>query len=249
MKKLLLLSLVIALPVFAAEEACLTKWGYEPSNGPDRWAQLDSAWAACDGKQQSPVDLGKAEKRDFAVLIDFQDAPLIVQNTGHDLKVPVGAGLVVTNRSEGTLQQFHFHVKSEHRMNDVQAEGELHLVSETKDKKLIVIAVLIDEGKEENAALKAILALRPETDCTSRKQLTPNFNPMRLLPPKPPTGERPIFMYDGSLTTPACSEIVTFIVLRDHISATRAQLDQLKVHHENARPTQPLGTRTVWKNF
>ena len=243
-KLLLLLSLVITMPLFAGDGACPASWGYESGNGPDRWAQMETAWAACDGKQQSPVDLGNAQKSDLSSLkFDFKDAPLILQNTGHDLKVPVGNGTVRFAR-EASLQQFHFHVKSEHRMNGAQAEGELHLVSETTDKNLIVIGVLIDEGPE-NAALKTILALRPDADCTSRKALTPNFNPMQLLPPS----TKEFFMYSGSLTTPACDEIVTWIVLRDHITASRAQLDALKVHHENARPPQPLGTRIVWKNF
>ena len=246
MKKLLLLlvPLVIAAPIFAAESACPASWGYESGNGPDRWAQMETAWGACDGKSQSPVDLGTAQKSDLSSLkFDFKDAPLILQNTGHDLKVPVGSGTVRFGQ-EAKLQQFHFHVKSEHRMNGAQAEAELHLVSETSEKTLIVVGVLIDEGPE-NEALKALLALRPDTDCTSRKQLTPNFNPMRLLP----ASTKDFFMYSGSLTTPACDEIVTWIVLRDHITASRAQLDALKVHHENARPVQPLGTRTVWKNF
>ncbi len=247
MKKLLLLvvSLVIALPIFAGEGACPASWGYESSNGPDRWAQMETAWAACDGKTQSPVDLGKAQKADLPLLTPgFNDAPLILQNTGHDLKVPVGNGTVRFGTREARLQQFHFHVKSEHTMNGAQSDAEIHIVSETADKKLIVIGVFIDEGPE-NEALKTLLALRPDTDCTSRKALTPNFNAMRLLP----QSTKSFFSYGGSLTTPACDEIVTWIVLRDHITASRAQLDALKVHHENARPPQPLGLRVVQKNF
>ena len=115
MKTFLLLSF-IALPVFAGERACPASWGYESSNGPDRWAQLETEWAACDGQRQSPVDLGNAEKSDLASLkFDFKDAPLIVQNTAHDLKVPVGNGTVRFGQ-EAKLQQFHFHVKSEHTM-------------------------------------------------------------------------------------------------------------------------------------
>jgi carbonic anhydrase len=129
-------------------------------------------------------------------------------------------------------------------MNGAQSEAEIHIVSETDDKKLIVIGVFIDEGPE-NAALKTLLALRPDADCTSRKALTPNFNVMRLLPPSTTA----FFNYSGSLTTPACDEIATWIVMRDHITASRAQLDALKVHHENARPPQPLGGRVVQKNF
>jgi carbonic anhydrase len=44
--------------------------------------------------------------------------------------------------------------------------------------------------------------------------------------------------YVGSLTTPACSEGVTFILMNDGITANQAQLEYLKIGAGNIRPPQ-----------
>jgi carbonic anhydrase len=50
----------------------------------------------------------------------------------------------------------------------------------------------------------------------------------------------------GSLTTPPCSEAVTWYVLRTPISSSRAQIDRFaEIYLTNARPVQPLHRRVV----
>ena len=54
------------------------------------------------------------------------------------------------------------------------------------------------------------------------------------------------YSYIGSFTTPPCTENVEWIVLRDPIKASRAQLEAFaaRLHHNN-RPVQPLHDRKV----
>jgi carbonic anhydrase len=234
--------LLVATSAFAD---CPAKWGYDASNGPDRWGQMDAEWAACDaGLQQSPIDLGSAKKGTVpALAIAYNEAPLVVQNTSHEIKVPAATGTIHFGAEEAALVQYHFHVHSEHAIDGHHAAAELHLVHKMKSGKLIVIGVLIDRGAE-NPALTSIVALRPNDYCTSRKA-NANFNPKRLLP----SNILEFYSYSGSLTTPACSEGVTWIVMRAHITASEAQINALQTEHENARPLQPLAGRHVVKNF
>jgi carbonic anhydrase len=52
--------------------------------------------------------------------------------------------------------------------------------------------------------------------------------------------------YDGSLTTPPCSEGIRWHVLDTPIEASDTQIAAFaEIIGENARPTQPLGERTV----
>lgn len=224
---------------------CPAKWGYDATTGPDRWGQMDADWGACDsGKQQSPVDLKPATKGPLPALqISYGDGPLVVQNTSHEIKVPAATGTIHFGTEEAMLLQYHFHVHSEHAVDGHLAAAELHLVHKTKGGKLIVIGVLIDRGKE-NAALNSLLGLRPADGCSSHKA-NANFNPHHLLP----SNVHDFYSYPGSLTTPACTEGVTWIVLRAHITASEEQISALEVEHENARPLQPLGGRSVVKNF
>jgi len=39
-----------------------TPWTYEGPRGSDHWAELDSQYAACSGKEQSPIDIQDTQK-------------------------------------------------------------------------------------------------------------------------------------------------------------------------------------------
>src|SRR5438105_10544890 len=106
---------IVAVILLAAAPAiadCPAKWGYEAGNGPDRWGQMEAEWSACDvGRQQSPIDLKSAKKGVLPPLqITYADAPLVVQNTSHEIKLPVANGTIRFGTQEATLVQYHFHV-------------------------------------------------------------------------------------------------------------------------------------------
>lgn len=68
-------------------------WGYEPHNGPARWAALDPAFSVCaSGREQSPIELTGARRADLSpVCFDYRRTRVAVENTGHvphDVPVP-----------------------------------------------------------------------------------------------------------------------------------------------------------------
>jgi carbonic anhydrase len=53
-------------------------------------------------------------------------------------------------------------------------------------------------------------------------------------------------MFEGSLTTPPCSEGVTWLVLANPKEVSKAQVDRFgKIYNSNARPVQPHNGRTI----
>ena len=59
---------------------------------------------------------------------------------------------------------------------------------------------------------------------------------------------RKYFTYQGSLTTPPCSSIVTWIVLENWATLSAAQFERFNgILGNNFRPQQPLAGRTVQK--
>ena len=67
------------------------------------------------------------------------------------------------------------------------------------------------------------------------------MNATDLLPPSFAS-----FRYSGSLTTPPCSEDVSWFVLQTPIEASNEQIEHFrKIYYGNNRPTQPLNDRTV----
>ena len=55
------------------------------------------------------------------------------------------------------------------------------------------------------------------------------------------------YRFSGSLTTPPCSEGVRWLVMKEPVQASQAQIDAFKavMHHPNNRPVQPLNGRLV----
>jgi carbonic anhydrase len=54
------------------------------------------------------------------------------------------------------------------------------------------------------------------------------------------------YRYDGSLTTPPCSEGVQWIVAADLYEISEQQMAEIVAHlHNNFRPVQALGSRKI----
>jgi carbonic anhydrase len=65
------------------------------------------------------------------------------------------------------------------------------------------------------------------------------FNPANLLP-----REYEFYSYEGSLTTPPCTEGVRFFILKSQVNIAREQVDKFPFKL-NARPVQPQNGRAI----
>jgi len=116
----------------------------------------------------------------------------------------------------------------------------MHVVHKGKDGKLGVIGVLFEVG-DENAALQKVWAHLSEATSTPRKISGATVSAADLLPT-----DQTRYSYSGSLTTPPCSEDVTWLVMATPLKLSKAQLDAFQALYKgNNRPTQPLNGRTV----
>ena len=72
--------------------------------------------------------------------------------------------------------------------------------------------------------------------------MSSDLNPEGLMPPLDGTA----FRYDGSLTTPPCTEGVTWTVYKQPVTLSASQIEDLtSVYSDNARPVQPIGDRVI----
>lgn len=217
-------------------------WGYTGSNGPDNWGQLSKAYTLCSsGTEQSPINLTKTAVPTASLTLNYQATPLTIKNNGRTIRVECAAGS--TMQLDGItfeLQQFHFHTPSEHLENGRSAAMEVHLVHKNPDTQaLAVLGVFFKEG-DRNEALQSIWSQMPQR-AGVQKTVGSTFNAASLLP----ANRNEFYQYRGSLTTPPCSEAVTWIVMKEAVTASPQQVDQfVQAIGANARPVQPLNQRS-----
>lgn len=205
------------------------------------WGELDEQYAACGtGERQSPVDLTGAEDGDLAdPVLDYRPFELTVTDTGHSVQVGYDTGSTLTlDETAYDLVQVHFHAPSEHTVDGRPAAAEIHLVHGDHDGPFVVLGVLVEEGATE-PAMDDVLAHLPSGEGDTDAGLA--FDATDLLP-----GSLGTFRYDGSLTTPPCTEDVTWLVLAEPVTWSADQLASLEARYDrNARAVQDLHDRPL----
>jgi carbonic anhydrase len=219
-----------------------THWSYEGELGPANWAKINDDWAKCGtGNRQSPIDLRDGMKVELEqIVFDYKPSSFSVVDNGHTIQVTMTGGNYITimNRSYELLQ-FHFHRPSEERINGKGFEMVVHLVHRDAEGKLAVVAVLLERGKAQNVIQTVWNNLPLEKNDTITPSVVLDVN--ELLPAK-----RDYFTYMGSLTTPPCSEGVLWLVMKQPMQASPAQMALFsRLYPLNARPIQASSGRII----
>jgi carbonic anhydrase len=139
------------------------------------------------------------------------------------------------------LVQFHLHSPSENQWHGRSFPMEIHFVHQSSDGQLVVMGVFVNAGKQ-NTTFQQLMDHLPQSQGTSFLISGVSVNPANLLPT-----QRDYYEFDGSLTTPPCTEGVHWIVMAEPITASPAQINSLRnaAGGANARPVQPLHHRTI----
>jgi len=219
-----------------------THWDYEGEMGPEYWGELVAEFDMCaKGRNQSPIDLMADIHADLEELV-FQYANpghLEEVNTGHAIQENVKPGnFLVFYGDRYELKQFHFHSPSEHTVAGESFPMEVHLVHQNAAGDHAVVGLLFQVG-EFNKYLDQLPSFRvargedPHGDPVDYNEFIGN--------------RTDYFVYNGSLTTPPCSEGVQWIVLKEPIIASPEQIQHYYklLGFDNNRPIQPHNSRLV----
>jgi carbonic anhydrase len=233
--------LLLSSTAFSAEGI---HWEYSGEAGPDNWAKLSPEFSACAGKNQSPINLaGFIEAELDPITINYKAGTSEILNNGHTVQINAVPGSSISiDGVQFDLKQFHFHAPSENLINGKSYPMEAHLVHADKNGNLAVIAVMFTEG-DKNKGLEKAWAQMPQ-EAGSKVALTSGISPQEILP-----SHRNYYRFNGSLTTPPCSEGVRWLVMKHTISASKEQIEKFAhvMHHPNNRPVQQVNARPVLK--
>jgi carbonic anhydrase len=218
-------------------------WTYSGAEGPKSWGSLKPDYQTCKlGHQQSPINIKNTKKESLPpIQFDYKPAPLKIVNNGHSIQVDYAPGSFITvGDKKYQLKQFHFHHPSEEHIDGKGFDMVVHLVHADSDGKLAVVAILLEKGSA-NAMLAKIWDHLPKSEGPESEIPGVDVNPSAFLP-----SETGYYTFPGSLTTPPCSEAVTWFVLKSPSTVSKEQIEAFaKIYPHDARPIQPTNGRVI----
>ena len=263
LKKIIItVAALISTGALYAEEN--SSWGYSEQTGSENWATLSADNFACTGKNQSPINLTGFIEADLSPIeIDYMKGGYEIVNNGHTIQVNVKEGSSI--KLDGhmfNLLQVHFHAPSENNINGKSYPLEAHLVHSDTQGNLAVIAVMFEQGipdkglevkTDKYGSRQVVAAASPNKwlrniwsamplHAGETQNLSDMVNVADILPK-----HQDYYRFNGSLTTPPCSEGVRWIVMKDSIIVQKQQIDAFKdiLHEPNNRPLQPVNARVI----
>jgi carbonic anhydrase len=195
------------------------------------------------GVNQSPIDITNPLEASLPTLeVNYGSSTTTLVNNGHTAQANVAPGSYFVDGGEKfELVQFHMHAPSEHRVDGKSFLMETHFVHQNALGQLAVVAVLHNEG-ERRANMKAFMAAMP-TQLNKPVPFGISTSSLGLA-----VGDTAYYRYNGSLTTPPCSEGVRWYVLKKPRPISKDQQKTfINLIGQDAREPQPLNARVVLK--
>ena len=218
-------------------------WGYNEANGPSHWGELKPEFAPCrNDHHQSPIDIRNPQKADLPpIQFDYKPSALDIIDNGHTIMINYAPGSFISvGGKKYALKQFHFHRPSEEKINGKGYDMTIHFVHADQEGRLAVAAVLLKRG-QDNPVVDELWSNLPKEKEKEEVLKNIQIDAAALLP-----ADHGYYTFSGSLTTPPCSEDVTWFVLKHSVSVSDAEIEQFsELYRNDARPTQPLYDRVV----
>jgi carbonic anhydrase len=217
-------------------------WSYSGDDGPEHWGDLAPEFVQCKvGVNQSPVDIVGSVDADLPPLrLHYTGNTIDVVNNGHTAQVNAEPGNTLeVDGDVFELKQFHMHAPSEHHIEGKSFLMEAHLVHANSRGQLAVIGILYTAGPT-HPDLAGLEGSIPETI----NRPVPLRLPLTAL--ALPKEVSDYYRYNGSLTTPPCSEGVRWFVLpKTRTLEPQMQQKFIKLIGEDARGPQPINSRLI----
>ena len=194
------------------------------------------------GQRQSPIDIQTSKKQNLPELsFSYRAEPLRLANDGHTVRVRFkDAGQLSIGPQRYTLQQFHFHTPGGDRISGEEFPMAAHILHKSASGQLLAIVVPFRLGAD-NPLLARVFSQIPSHQDGDHVIASEQVSALALLPK-----EHGYFRYSGSLTASPCTEGVEWIVMKQPLELSAAQLAIYKSKFaDNIRSPRALNQRVV----
>ncbi len=219
-------------------------WSYKGEDGPEKWKDLCSGFSACGGQAQSPIDIETittvGSETLSAIALNYETSGVDIINNGHTVQFNVDGNSTMTiGEKSYQLLQFHYHTQSEHTVNGNYLPVEVHFVHKYSDTDFAVLGIMFEAGE----AYELFTSYLDDFPVTEGKYTSDETIDLSSIVPD----DLSYYHYSGSLTTPPCSEVVSWFVLKNSLEASTEQIDKFSnILQDNYRPIMPANGREVF---
>ncbi|KAK1702655.1 carbonic anhydrase [Colletotrichum lupini] len=240
----------------------VAKFGYDDLTGPLNWHGHNNQSSKCaTGAWQSPINLNDTSATLVAgtsLIFDVPNLPhgAVFENLGSTLEVVAENGTLTRRGRKFHLRQFHFHTPSEHRVDSEYFPMEVHFVFEADEQQLknstgpsnSVVGFLIEvDNSAPSPFLANVFAHLDEVKEPGSHAETEelDFGELKRL-----LEGSDVYQYDGSLTTPPCTEGIAWNVVAEPLRVDDVTYRAAKkVMKFNSRYTQNVpGQKNLLEN-
>jgi carbonic anhydrase len=218
-------------------------FSYEGATRAERWGSLSPQYRTCSaGTSQTPINVigANVEPSASSAQLRYQGVAATALNNGHTLQISTkGGASIVLDGVNYELKQFHYHTPSEHTYDGRPFMVEWHFVHQDTAGNTAAVAVMANVGSA-HPGYASILTAAPMREGKPMPLPAP-VDPTVLLP-----ADRSAIGYDGSLTTPPCTQAVHWTLFVQPVEMSEAQVQMLQNYlGPNARSLQAVNGRPL----
>jgi len=215
---------IISLIFIFFLSACATDWSYSGSGSPQNWAEISESNKFCKiGYNQSPIDINLAMNKDFILndlKFDYKISEIEKLNEKYYQKINFySKSFVLRGKKKYWLKYIEFRHPSEHLLDSSPHSLEMQIYHKSEDEQWLAISYFLEIPSIKN---NENLYFNNLIDFLKSKKIEDKFDLSKIIDEASLS-----FFYEGSFTTPPCTEGVKWYIMKNPIFISKEQMNTI----------------------